>query len=55
MSRSGALETTDLPAYLRPREDPDRGGHVFIEPAYSMDLGDFQDAIAETRDIWREV
>jgi hypothetical protein len=50
-----ALETADLPGYLRPREDPDREGHVFIEPAYSMDLGDFQDAIAETRDLWREV
>jgi hypothetical protein len=48
------IEEEELPDYLACRDDPEREGHVLIEPGYSMDIGDFQDAVAETRDSWRE-
>jgi hypothetical protein len=48
-----SMDTRRLPDYLRARRE--RGtGHAFIEPAYAMDLSDYQDALALTRDIWKE-
>jgi hypothetical protein len=49
------LDTDELPEYLTWREDPDRDGHYFIEPAYPMELSDFQEAVASTRDLWNEL
>jgi hypothetical protein len=47
------LETDQLPETLVYREE--RSTHGFIEPSVRMDLTDYQDAIAETRELWREV
>jgi hypothetical protein len=51
------LDTNELPEYLVYKEDTDKppGRHGFIAPAYAMDLSDYQDAIAETRDLWVQV
>jgi hypothetical protein len=49
------LETADLPdavAYV-PDVGP-RPTHGLLEPAWSMTLEDFELALAETRDSWRE-
>jgi hypothetical protein len=46
------IESDDLPDYLAYRDDPDREGHGFLEPGYVMELGDYQDAVAETRELW---
>lgn len=47
------LDETDLPSSLVYREDEDLAGHGFIEPAFTMDLADYEDAIAATRSSWR--
>jgi len=51
------LDTELLPESLvyteeERREGPPKG---LIEPAFAMELEDFQVAIAETRDLWREL
>lgn len=50
-----ALDSDELSDYLACREDSDREGHVFIEPAYAMEIEDFKTAVEETRDLWREI
>jgi hypothetical protein len=47
------LDTEGLPDTLV--YTPEREDHGFIEPAYRMGLQDYQDAIAETRDLWGEL
>jgi len=47
------LDTDELPDFLVYTQETET--HGFIEPAYRMELGDYQDAIAATRDLWREV
>jgi hypothetical protein len=49
-----SIEEEALGSYLVYRDDPDREGHGFLEPTYSMELRDYQEAIEETRDDWRE-
>jgi hypothetical protein len=46
------LETDALPDTLVCA--PETSIHAFIEPAYSMELGDYQEAIEGTRALWRE-
>src|SRR5262245_23402592 len=45
-------DTRNLPRFLRPRRT--RRGHALIEPRYAMELGDYEDALAATRDSWHE-
>lgn len=50
-----SIESEDLPEYLTYRPDlGDNPRHGVIEPSYSMDLEAFRDALASTRDDWRE-
>ncbi len=50
-----ALDTEELPEFLVYVPDPgDAPKHGLIEPAYAMELGDLEDALAGTRDLWRE-
>lgn len=50
------LETDELPDELRVRLDPfGPEVHAFIEPAYEMSFGAYQDALHATRDLWRVV
>jgi hypothetical protein len=49
------IEAEALPEFLV--YEPDSGHtprHGCIEPAYSMEISDFQEAIAGTRDLWEE-
>jgi hypothetical protein len=47
------ISTDDLPVSLECRIDPDLAGHAFLEPAWTMEFGDYETAIHETRDLWR--
>lgn len=47
------IEDSDLPDFLAYREDDELEGHGFIEPAYTMEIGDYEDALAATRTLWR--
>jgi hypothetical protein len=46
------LSVSDLPDSLVFRQDST--SHAVIEPAYAMELGDYEDALAVTRDSWIE-
>ncbi len=48
------MEEDELPDHLCYTDDPKREGHGFLEPVYSMEFRDFQTAIEEIRDLWRE-
>lgn len=45
------LETDELPDYLDYTYESGKG---LIEPSYVMEIDDYQVAIEETRDLWRE-
>lgn len=47
------LDEGDLPDGLVFRKDEDLEGHGFIEPAWTMDVSDYEDALAVTRSSWR--
>src|SRR4051812_27184349 len=47
------IETDDIGPSLTPHED--HPGHVLLEPAKPMPLGEYQQALADTRDLWRPV
>lgn len=47
------IETDDLGPELSSHED--HPGHVLLEPAKAMSLGEYQQALADTRDLWRRV
>jgi hypothetical protein len=47
------IETDDVPPELAP--NPDRPPHCLIEPSSSMTLREFQNALEETRDLWKQV
>jgi hypothetical protein len=47
------IDTADLGVGLK--ENPDHPPHCLIEPASPMPLGDFQQALADTRDLWEQV
>lgn len=47
------IETDDLGPELKPNYDkPD---HCLLEPAQSMSLSEYQQALADTRDLWQQV
>jgi hypothetical protein len=47
------IDTDDLPPELAP--NPDHPPHCLIEPSAAMTLGEFQRALEESRDIWKQV
>jgi hypothetical protein len=47
------IDLADLGPALR--ENPDRPPHCLVEPAASMTLQDFQQALEDTRDSWTRV
>jgi hypothetical protein len=47
------LSSAQLTEGLEYRPDPDLEGHGFVEPAWTMEYGDYLDALLETRDLWR--
>lgn len=47
------VETADLPPILAP--NPDRPPHCLLEPARPMTLDEYQQALADTRDLWQRV
>jgi hypothetical protein len=47
------IETDDLAPGLVP--NPDHPPHCLIEPSGVTTLGEFQQALADTRDLWHEV
>ena len=47
------LDSDDLGIDLK--EYPDHGFHCLIQPAAPMTLGAFQQALADTRDLWKRV
>jgi hypothetical protein len=49
------IDEKDLGPDLTYRPDPDRDGHGFIEPARSMPLRDFQEAVERTASSWQLV
>ncbi len=50
------LDTDGLPDELRARLDPeDPRRHAFIEPAREMSFEEYEQALEETRDLWRPV
>ena len=47
------IETDDLGPDLKPNHDkPD---HCLLEPVRPMTLGEYQQALADTRDLWHQV
>ncbi len=47
------IETDELGADLAP--NPDKPGHCLLEPSQAMTLGEYQQALADTRDLWHQV
>jgi hypothetical protein len=47
------IETDDLSPDLKP--NPDKPDHCLLEPAKPMTLGEYQQALAATRDLWQRV
>lgn len=47
------IEEDELGPDLRPHHD--KTGHCLIEPARTMTLGEYQRALADTRDLWQQV
>lgn len=47
------IDTNDLGPDLV--ENPDNPPHTLIQPAVAMTLGEFQQALAGTRDLWQPV
>lgn len=47
------IESDDLGGGLR--ENPDNPPHCLIEPGRPMSLADFQQALADTHDLWQQV
>jgi hypothetical protein len=48
------LDAGDLGPDLRYRPDLLRSGHGFVEPVRPMTLGEYQQALARTRRLWRK-
>ena len=46
------IETDDLPQQLVVHQRGSNPRHFHIEPANGMELGEFQDLLADTRDLW---
>src|SRR5262249_30524351 len=49
-----AIDDSSLSPDLCYRPDPARAGHGFVEPARSMTLEEFQEAIARTAGLWQK-
>jgi hypothetical protein len=47
------VESDDLPGELAPNQD--KANHCLIQPSQTMTLGEYQQALAETRDLWKQV
>lgn len=47
------IETDDLGPDLKPNHD--KPNHCLLEPARPMTLGEYQQALAATRDLWQPV
>ncbi len=47
------LESDDLPAELQPNQD--KANHCLIQPGSTMTLSEYQQALAETRELWQQV
>lgn len=47
------IESDDLPPDLQPNQD--KPNHCLIQPSQTMMLGEYQQALAETRDLWQQV
>jgi len=47
------IETDDLGPELVP--NPDHPPHCLIEPSTTTTLGEYQQALADTRDLWQQV
>jgi hypothetical protein len=50
-----AIDETDLGPDLIYRPDLTNVGHGFLEPARPMTLSEYQQALAQTRDLWKRV
>ncbi len=49
------IDETQLGPDLMYRPDPHQPGHGFVEPAFSMTLAEYQDALAQTQASWRRL
>jgi hypothetical protein len=49
----GDFTDSRLAAGLWLRPDPANSSHGFVEPEAEMSLGDYQQALADTRPLWR--
>ena len=47
------IETADLAPGLK--ENPDNVPHYLLQPSATTTLGEFQQALADTRDLWKPV
>jgi hypothetical protein len=47
------IETADVGPELV--ENPDNPPHTLLQPAAAMPLGEFQQTLADTRDLWKRV
>jgi len=47
------IETDNLGSELAPHHD--KPGHCLLEPSRAMTLGEYQQALTDTRDLWHEI
>ena len=47
------IDTDDLSRELEP--NPDKPGHCLLQPSLPMTLSEYQQALADTRDLWKRV
>lgn len=47
------IQSDDLGAGLRYREDEELAGHGFIEPTWEMSYAEYEERLAATREGWR--
>ncbi len=47
------IETDDIGPDLKPNHD--KPNHCLLEPVRPMTLGEYQQALADTRDLWQQV
>ncbi len=47
------IESDELPGELAPNQD--KANHCLIQPSQAMTLGEYQQALADTRELWQQV
>ena len=52
MMGDGPFQAAAVTSNLDLRPDPRRGSHGFVEPARTMSHGDYEEALADTRNQW---